>query len=43
MLGRNGVEKIIEYELNEDEMAALQASADAVAKSVEELKGLVEL
>ncbi|MBT3321170.1 MAG: malate dehydrogenase [Anaerolineae bacterium] len=43
MLGKDGVEKIIEYELTEEEMTALQASADAVAKSVEELKGLVEL
>ena len=43
MLGKNGVEKIIEYNLNEEEMAALQASADAVGKSVEELKDLIEL
>ncbi|NQU29154.1 MAG: malate dehydrogenase [Anaerolineae bacterium] len=43
MLGKGGVEKIIEYDLNEDEKTALQNSADAVAKSVEELKGLVEL
>lgn len=43
MLGKDGVEKIIEYDLNEEEMAALQKSAEAVAKSVEELKGLVEL
>ncbi len=37
MLGRNGVE----YELNEEEMAALKVSADAVHKSVENLKSLV--
>ena len=43
MLGKDGVEKIIEYELNEDEMTAMQNSAKAVARSVEELKGLVEL
>ena len=43
MLGKNGVEKIIEYDLNEEEKAALQQSAEAVAKSVEEIKGLVEL
>jgi len=43
MLGKNGIEKIIEYELNEEEMAALQKSADAVHASVETLKGLVEL
>ncbi len=41
MLGRNGVEKIIEYELNEEEMAALKISADAVYESVENLKNLV--
>ncbi|HEB66169.1 MAG TPA: malate dehydrogenase [Chloroflexi bacterium] len=41
MLGRNGVEKIIEYELNDEEMAALKVSADAVHKSVEKLKSLV--
>ena len=43
MLGKEGAEKIIEYELNDEEITALQASADAVHKSVEELKGLVEL
>lgn len=43
MLGKDGIEKIIEYDLNEEEMTALQNSADAVAKSVEELKGLVDL
>ncbi len=41
MLGRNGVEKVIEYELNEEEMAALKVSADAVHQSVENLKSLV--
>ncbi|HEX6746855.1 MAG TPA: malate dehydrogenase [Longimicrobium sp.] len=30
LLGRNGVEKVIEVELTDDERAALQASADAV-------------
>jgi len=43
MLGRNGIEKIIEYELNDDEMAALKKSADAVHASVENLKKLVEI
>jgi len=43
MLGKDGIEKIIEYELNDDEKTALQASADAVHASVETLKGLVEL
>ncbi len=41
MLGRNGVEKIIEYELSEEEMAALKVSAEAVHKSVEKLQSLV--
>ncbi len=41
MLGRNGVEKIIEYELTDEEMAALKVSADAVHKSVEKLESLV--
>lgn len=43
MLGKDGIEKIIEYDLNEEEMTAMQNSAKAVAKSVEELKGLVDL
>ena len=33
MLGRNGVEKIIEYDLNEDEMTALKKSAAGVAEN----------
>ena len=36
-LGRNGVEKIIEYDLNEDEMAALSASAQGVAENTAKL------
>ncbi len=43
MLGKDGIEKIIEYDLNEEEMTAMQNSAKAVANSVEELKGLVDL
>ncbi|OQX62052.1 MAG: malate dehydrogenase [Anaerolineaceae bacterium 4572_5.1] len=43
MLGKNGIEKIIEYDLNDEEKAALQKSADAVAASVETLKGLVKI
>ncbi len=38
MLGRKGVEKIIEYDLDEDEMAALKKSAEAVRKSTDLLK-----
>ncbi len=38
MLGRKGVEKIIEYDLDEEEMAALKKSAEAVSQSVALLK-----
>ena len=37
-LGRKGVEKIIELELTDDELAQLQASANHVAASVAKLK-----
>jgi malate dehydrogenase len=37
ILGKNGVERIVELELLEDERAQLQASADAVRRGVEEL------
>lgn len=37
-LGRTGLEKIIEYELNKEEMAALKASAEHVAKVIAEAK-----
>ncbi len=36
-LGRNGVEQIIEYELNRSELSALAASADRVRKTIEAL------
>jgi malate dehydrogenase len=36
-LGRNGVEKITEYDLNEEEMAALKASAQGVAENTAKL------
>ena len=36
-LGRNGVEKILEYELNKEEMAALKASAEGVAENTAKL------
>ncbi len=36
-LGANGVEKIIEYELNDEEMAALKKSAEGVAANTAEL------
>jgi malate dehydrogenase len=36
-LGRKGVEKVIEYTLNEDEMAALKKSAQGVAENIAKL------
>lgn len=42
-LGRRGVEKIIEYELNAQETAALQKSAKAVRKSTEALQKMMGL
>ena len=37
-LGRSGVKKIIEYDLNEAEMAMLQRSAESVAANIAKLK-----
>jgi len=37
-LGRNGVEKIVEYDLNEKEIAALKASAQGVAENIAKLQ-----
>jgi len=37
-LGRKGIENIIEYELNDEEKAALQKSAKGVAESIALLK-----
>jgi malate dehydrogenase len=39
-LGAKGVEQIIEIKLNEEEKKALQFSADAVRKLVEDMKRL---
>ena len=36
-LGRTGVEKIIEYELTDAEMAALKASAQGVSENIAKL------
>ncbi|MEJ2550366.1 MAG: malate dehydrogenase [Anaerolineales bacterium] len=36
-LGKNGVEQIIEYDLNKTELRALEASADRVRKTIEAL------
>ena len=43
MLGRSGIEKIIEYDLDEQETAALEKSAAAVRETHEALKSLVPL
>ena len=37
VLGKNGVEKIIELELTNEELASLKKSADHVAESVKKL------
>jgi malate dehydrogenase len=43
MLGRNGIEKIIEYSLDDEEKAAFEKSAAAVRETHEALKALVKL
>ena len=43
MLGRNGMEKIIEYKLDADEKAAFDKSAAAVKETHEALKNLVKI
>ena len=43
MLGRNGVEKIIEYQLDEEEQAQFDKSAAAVWETHEALKKLVKI
>jgi len=43
MLGRNGIEKIIEYSLDDGEKAMFDKSAEAVKETHEALKKLVQL
>jgi len=43
MLGRNGLEKIIEYDLDAEEKTELQKSAEAVIETHEALKKLVKI
>ena len=43
MLGSNGMEKIIEYKLDEDEKAMFESSAAAVKETHEALKKLVQI
>ena len=43
MLGRNGIEKIVEYTLNDEEKAMFDQSAEAVKETHDALKKLVSL
>jgi malate dehydrogenase len=43
MLGRSGIERVIEYDLDEQEKAALEKSATAVRETHDALKSLVSL
>jgi len=43
MLGRNGMEKIVEYKLDDDEKAMFEKSAAAVRETHEALKSLVSI
>ena len=40
VLGANGIEKIIELKLNDEEKAMLKKSADSVAKTIAEMKAI---
>ena len=40
MLGANGLERIVEVELEESERSALETSAEHVKSTVESLKGM---
>jgi malate dehydrogenase len=42
-LGRKGIEKVVEYSLDDDEKAMLQKSAEAVRQTSEALKALVQI
>jgi len=42
-LGREGLVRIHEYQLNEDEMAAMQKSAEAVSQTIAALRSLIEI
>jgi malate dehydrogenase len=42
-LGRSGVEKVIEYQLEKDEKVALEKSAEAVKESISVMKSLVKI
>jgi malate dehydrogenase len=42
-LGRSGVERVIEYQLEKDEKVALEKSAEAVKESISVMKSLVKI
>jgi malate dehydrogenase len=42
-LGQGGIEKIIIYDLDNDELQALKLSADAVRQTTEALRNLVKI
>jgi malate dehydrogenase len=42
-LGRNGIEKIIIYDLNDEEREALDRSAAAVQQTIDALRNLVKI
>jgi malate dehydrogenase len=42
-LGRRGVEKIIQYQLNDSEQAELKKSAEAVRQTIAALHSLVQI
>ena len=43
MLGRSGIKKIVEYKLDDDELAMFNKSAASVKETHEALKNVVEL
>ncbi len=42
-LGANGLEKVLEYDLNDEEQAALEASAEHVKETIDELKEKLQI
>jgi malate dehydrogenase len=42
MLGREGITRVVEYDLDEAESAALRTSAAGVLESTEAVKGMIE-
>ena len=41
MLGKNGIEKIVEFDLNDEEKALFEKSAEAVRKTNAALAGVL--